>query len=125
MRNILLVEDNVQLNALLTTKLERCGYAVRHAANGKEALTMYEQLEPDLIITDIIMPEVDGVEFLSRVKEQHPGAKFRTLAMSGGGQLSGATYLKWMAAFGADSLIEKPFNLADFITRVEALIECD
>ncbi len=125
MRSILLVEDDVQLNKLLTTKLERCGYSVQHAANGKEALLMYEQLEPDLIITDILMPEVDGVEFLSSVKERHQGSKFKTLAMSGGGQLSGAIYLSWMKAFGADSLMEKPFKLADFISRVEGLIESD
>ncbi len=122
MRNILLIEDDVQLNQLLTTKLEKSGYAVRHAANGQEALLMYEQQEPDLIITDILMPEVDGLEFLACVNERHQGASFKTLAMSGGGHLAGATYLSWMKAFGADSLMEKPFKLADFMTKVENLL---
>ncbi len=125
MRHILLVEDDVQLNTLLTIKLEKCGYSVQHAANGEEALLMYEQRVPDLIVTDILMPEVDGIELLASVKKRHQGAKLKTLAISGGGHLDGATYLSWMKAFGADSLLEKPFKLADFITRVEGLIECD
>ncbi len=125
MRNILLIEDDVQLNQILTAKLERCGYAVRHAANGQEALEMYEQQEPDLIITDILMPEVDGLEFLASVNERYKETSFKTLAMSGGGHLAGATYLSWMEAFGADSVMEKPFKLADFMTRVEGLLVCD
>ena len=122
MNNILLIEDDVQLNKLLTTKLEKGGYCVKHATNGKEAFTLYDQLEPDLIITDILMPEVDGLEFLTRIKEQHRDAKFKTLAMSGGGHLSGSTYLEWMGLFGADCLMEKPFNLSDFMEKVESLL---
>jgi len=125
MKHILLVEDDVQLNELLTKKLERCGYSVQHAANGKEALLMCGKLLPDVIVTDILMPEIDGVELLSRVKERHQETKFKILAMSGCGQLGGATYLSWMKAFGADSLLKKPFKLADFISKIEILTEHD
>ncbi len=123
MKKVLVIDDNEQLNKLLTNKLKTSGYSVKQATNGEDALVVFEQFSPDLIITDVLMPDGDGMEFLASVKERHQGMKFKILAISGGGHLNAATYLGWMQTFGADSVLEKPFKLTDLMDQVEGLTD--
>lgn len=122
MINILLIEDDRQLNTLLSLKLKSLGYQVQSAFDGEEAFELYEKIVPDLIITDILMPGVDGVEFLLSIKDKHPNSHFKTLAMSGGGKISSKDYLTWMESFGAEVVMEKPFKLGLFIEKVNSLL---
>ncbi len=125
MKNILLIEDDIQLNTLLKHKLEKEGYNVQSATDGFQAFQLYSKLPPDLIITDILMPEVDGLEFLLSIKQRYPNDHFKTIAMSGGGTIEGESYLHWMKSFGAEALLKKPFKLAELINTVNSLLGDD
>ncbi|MEH6345570.1 MAG: response regulator [Bermanella sp.] len=122
MNNILLIDDDRQLNTLLSLKLKGQGYHVQSAYDGEEAFDLYEKCIPDLIITDILMPGVDGLEFLLKIRDKHPDAHFKTLAMSGGGKISSKDYLNWMESLGAEGVMAKPFKLELFIEKVNQLL---
>jgi len=92
MPRILFIDDNVQLQKTVTTVLEKAGYDVIAADNGKRGLVLYRDRKPDLVITDLIMPDMDGVEMMSEMKKDSPDVKI--IAISGGGdEGSGEEYL--------------------------------
>ena len=108
MSQILLVDDDDGLRKVLRITLERMGHQVTEARNGKEALTAYEQVAPDLIITDLIMPEMEGIETIMRLKKSHPDAKI--IAMSGGGRVKATNFLVAAEELGAATTLAKPFT---------------
>jgi YesN/AraC family two-component response regulator len=81
---------------------------VTTAENGRQGSRLIVQRAFDLVLTDLLMPERDGLEFIGDVRKQQPGA--RIIAMSGGGQIAREPYLKMAKAFGAHALLEKPFS---------------
>lgn len=89
--------------------LERAGYEVELAQNGARALELQRSRPADVLITDIFMPEQDGLETIERFRREFPGVKI--VAMSGGGALAkGSFYLSTAEVAGADAVLRKPFE---------------
>ena len=94
--------------------MERAGYEIDLASNGEEGLRLFRKTPADLVITDIIMPEKEGLETIREMKKMKPELKI--IAMSGGGKISADNYLETAKIFGASRLIEKPFSQQDMIS---------
>ncbi len=117
MKRILIVDDDENVREYLRELLTRAGYDVVEATNGREALKVQNASPADLIITDIIMPEKDGVELISLVLEQAPDCKF--IAISGGGRISGDFYLDMAKTLNAIATFQKPFDGKALLAAVE------
>ncbi len=116
---ILIIDDEVQMREMLRQMFEREGYKVLDASNGKHALIIYPQEPADLIITDIFMPELDGIETIRRIRNDFPEVK--VIAMSGGGNTVQGDYLRYATVFGADRVFQKPLNLREVLAAVQEL----
>ena len=118
MAHILLIEDQDDLRTLLHRALEEQGHSVTVARDGHEALRLYRRGTVDLVITDIQMPERDGLEVLMELRRDAPGIK--VIAMSGGGRtVSSAVALEMAIPLGATATLTKPFRLEELFEVVE------
>lgn len=120
MARILLIEDNLSFRYALSEALLSSGHAVTAAPNGKEALTLLPSVDPELIIMDIVMPEMDGIEVLVALRTRRPPVK--VLAMSAGGQRPAREYLHLAKLLGATKVLAKPFDLATLRDAVAELL---
>ncbi|MFC1763921.1 response regulator [Planctomycetota bacterium] len=120
MKRVLVVDDDIQLRPLLEQILVREGYEVRTASNGVEALAALQAEFFDLMITDIIMPEKEGLETISEIRRQDLDIKI--IAISGGGRADAGTYLRLAKAQGADRILIKPFERNEIIEAIEELL---
>jgi DNA-binding response OmpR family regulator len=119
--DILLIEDEVPLRAALTRALSRNGYTVQTAGDGKAGLALLSRNRFRLVITDIFMPENDGLEVIMKQMAAQPDS--RILAMSGFcGYTDIPTILKMAAVLGSQRTLVKPFRLIDFLDAVYALV---
>ena len=113
MGTILIVDDNDRLRATLDRSLSKAGYLTMTAADGGVALRMLMDVEVDLVITDIYMPEMDGIELLSRILDRMPNAK--VLAMTAGGSMMRDELLRDARMLGAVQVITKPFTTDELL----------
>jgi len=116
-RRILLVEDNDQMRGTLRQMLEGAGHRVVEAPNGKIAERLYRERPADLIITDLIMPEKEGLELIMELRRDFPEVKI--IAVSGGGRRGPKEYLPLAKNLGALRTFEKPFNQEDLLAAVQ------
>ncbi len=114
--SVLVVDDETDVRKLLAEILEGSGYHVAQAEDGKEAFLRLDESHVDLLITDLIMPEREGLETISRIRTERPEVKI--IAMSGSFEPS---YLRAARLLGADRTIQKPFTFDDVLTAVEHL----
>ena len=121
MAYILIIDDDNQFRAMLREMLERSGYEVVEASDGKEGLRLYREKATDLIITDIIMPEKEGIEVIMELQRDFPDVKI--IAMSGGGQLDPGLYLSMAKSFGAQYTFDKPVERQELLKAVRELLE--
>ena len=122
MYDILVVDDEPMIREGLKMALEMEGHKAFTAADGLEAIRMMNDRKPDLIITDIIMPESDGIEVICTVRERNPEVKI--LAISGGGRISAKDHLKIAHQLGASSVMTKPFSTSELITEINRIFKC-
>jgi CheY-like chemotaxis protein len=115
MTKILLVDDEERVRSLLKEVLEGEGYEIQEASSGKEALQSYARLPPDLILTDIVMPDTEGIEMIIKIRKSDPNVKI--IAMSGG------DYLEMARKLGADRTLTKPFSNQTLLDAVKATLE--
>jgi DNA-binding response OmpR family regulator len=117
---ILIIEDNDALRRALCTALSKAGYAVTEAGGGKSGLASYRQDPFDVVITDILMEDIEGLETIRELRRDYPQVKI--IAMSGGqGQ---SNYLELAEQLGARRTLEKPFPLDQLVAAVgEVLAE--
>jgi CheY-like chemotaxis protein len=121
MAQILVIEDHDEVRHLVKEMLTRVGHKVEDAPNGAVALRMLEELPADLIITDIFMPEKEGVETIREVKKRFP--EIRILAMSGGVGVMDSSYaLRLAKGFGADRTLPKPITRSQLLAAVDSLL---
>jgi DNA-binding NtrC family response regulator len=118
---ILVVDDDPEIRSTLKKLLERYGHDVVIAADGRGAETALSQSSFDLMVTDIVMPDQDGLEVIRITRAAHP--KLPIIAISGGGQLRTGNYLRLAKAMGAMTAIEKPFEFDAFLREVNAALE--
>jgi DNA-binding NtrC family response regulator len=116
---ILLVDDDQDLRNLLERVLLRSGMAVHPAGDGRQAIKLLARQKFDLVVTDIIMPDVEGIELILKIRKEHPGLPI--IAMSAGGRLKADGYLKMAQTFGANQVLEKPFPIDVFVGEVRRL----
>ncbi len=121
MKRILLVDDVPAVRLSIRAALEAIGYHVLEAADGKEALDLLDTQAVDLIVTDLWMPNLDGVELLKRLRASN--ANIRVIAISGGGMrkpidVSAALAQTW----GADAVLYKPFDNEDLVNEINRLL---
>ena len=118
MPTILVVDDDQQIRAWLRQILESKGYEVEEASDGKEALVICERVKPALVVLDIFMPNMDGLEFILHNRSGPQSAKFLVLS---GNLVNGYRMCQTARVFGAHDAIDKPFSAEEFIRRVETL----
>jgi CheY-like chemotaxis protein len=119
--SILLVDDNDDARVTVARILEMAGYSVVQAANARAASVLLKERAPDLVITDMFMPEGDGFEMLNKLREREP--KIPVIAISGGGMQHGVDVLAVAGRLGAKQVLYKPFarrQLLDAITQALA-----
>ncbi len=120
MSHILVVEDDEDVRRMVVQILLREGYRVTEAPNGQKALELFRIEPADLIVTDLIMPEKEGLEMIRDLNRDYTGV--RVIAMSGGGRLDPTDYLKTARVFGARRTINKPFGKQELVTAVEGVL---
>jgi CheY-like chemotaxis protein len=123
MADILIIDDEPGVLGVLRKILESDGHSVTEAPDGTVALRHYEGQPADLVITDIFMPGMDGIEFLVQIRATFPNA--RVLAMSGGGLLSRDQALSDAALLGADAILQKPFSSDEVLEAVKDTLAPD
>lgn len=121
MFKILIIDDEANILFMLKKMLERYGYETELASNGVEGIEQFKKSNPDLVITDIIMPEKEGLETIREMKRIKSDVKL--IAMSGGGKVSAENYLTIARIFGASKLIAKPFTIKDMLSAVRELLD--
>lgn len=105
---ILLVDDDDLSRGTIHQMLERAGHGVTSTASGSEALQLFRADRPDLVITDLIMPDTDGLELIQELRKID--GQVRILAISGGGRVNANEYLTVARKFGAAGILAKPFS---------------
>jgi DNA-binding response OmpR family regulator len=117
---LLVVDDDPEIRDLLKKFFELVGYSVDVAEDGKSASRMLDAGAYDLMVTDIVMPNQDGVENIMQARKAYPG--MRLIAMSGGGYIQTKTYLKVAESLGADAVFQKPFKTQEMLAKVRELL---
>jgi DNA-binding NtrC family response regulator len=105
---VLVIDDDSTVREIVREILEDAAFEVVTATNGREGMRLFQSLTPALVITDIIMPEQEGIETITLMHQQRPDA--RILAMSGGGRIGNADVLEIAHRLGANEILAKPFD---------------
>jgi DNA-binding NtrC family response regulator len=116
MTKILVIDDDVIVRETIVQILEDGGYQVLSAEDGKRGMAAFRAERPDLVITDIIMPEQEGIQTITEIRGVKPDAKI--IAISGGGRIGNTDFLKIARHLGAFDAIAKPFDPDDLLSRV-------
>ncbi len=124
MTSILVVDDDELVRRAIVRILAGAGYELQEASDGDEAWQMQTAQPFDLILTDLYMPNADGIEFLTRLQEIDSETK--VIAISGGGRIVGhANALEDAEAFGASATLRKPFTPTEVLEKVQEVLEQD
>jgi CheY-like chemotaxis protein len=119
MVSILVVEDDVHVRTFLRGLLEKEGHRVLEAGEGAEALNVVSQESIECVITDILMPGIEGIELIRYLRHEQPDIKI--IAISGGGRVDASQYLHMAEDLGADRVIIKPFDPQQVLDTVDVL----
>lgn len=117
--SILLVEDDIDLCESIKELLEGEGFSVRAANNGRQGMQLLNEQAADLVVSDIFMPEMDGLEFITLLRQRFQ--KIKILIMSGGARNLQADYLFMAKSLGADAIMKKPFSSAKLLAEIANL----
>jgi len=121
MARILVIDDDDQMLEILRKMLSRAGYEVLMASNGKTGVELYRKEQPDVVITDVIMPEKEGAEVIFELQKEFPDIKI--IAMSGGGEVKAEDYLKSITSLSnVKHTFEKPFTMDEMLQAVKELV---
>ena len=119
--SILLIEDDEAVRVLLARALMDAGYLVLEAADGQAGIDLYRKTQTDVVITDVVMPEKDGLEVIRQLHSEFPDVKI--IAISGGGRYGGDSYLKVARALTAVRTLSKPFEIEALLQVVREVLE--
>ena len=120
MARILLIDDDDAVRAVVGELLARSGHTVVEARDGEEGLDLFSRSRPDLVITDIMMPRMSGLEVVQVLREKHPDVKI--IAMSGGSGRGTEDNLQAARLMGATSVLAKPFDRAVLLAEVNEVL---
>jgi DNA-binding response OmpR family regulator len=117
---ILVIDDDVVLRGILRTALEYHGFLASGASNGREAITLIQNEIPDVVLTDVVMPDQDGLETIGVLRKRFPEVKI--IAMSGGGPMDVNDLLNVARKLGADGCLPKPFANESLLAEIERVL---
>ncbi|MFZ5929553.1 MAG: response regulator [Acidobacteriota bacterium] len=117
-RRVLVVDDDPGVRDVIRSMLESSGYSVLLAANGKEAMRLLKSERADLILTDLVMPEQEGIETIKALRREYP--EIKVIAMSGA---FGGDYLRIAAYLGAHATLAKPIQMDKLLKLVRETLE--
>nr|WP_320009817.1 response regulator [uncultured Desulfobulbus sp.] len=120
---ILVIDDDDQMRVLLRQVMEWAGYEVMEAEDGREGMQLQRSDPADLVITDLIMPEQEGLETIGQLRREFPETK--VIAISGGGRIGPEAYLPAAQELGADKVFSKPFDVRELAGAVKELLGYD
>ena len=121
MAQILIIDDNKEFRKLLRETLGQAGHQVLEASNGQEGIDLYCKEQPDLVITDIVMPGVSGIQVVSELQKDFPGINI--FAVSGGGKNDAQDYLDGIVSYGnVRYVFEKPFDMNELLEAVRDVV---
>jgi CheY-like chemotaxis protein len=123
MHHIVVIDDEASIRRTLGAVLERAGYTVLVAADGREGLELCAAAAPDLVITDIQMPGVDGIETIAALRALYPLVP--VIAISGGDRPDRLTLLERTASQGAVSALRKPFTIPELLDAIQGALRPD
>lgn len=117
---VLIIDDNEMIVESLSVLLENEGYDVLSSSNGKNGLKLLSKNRIDVVITDIIMPDKDGIETIREIKKTYRNTKI--IAMSGGGKIAAKKYLTFVKQLGVRHTLSKPFEKEQILSALEAVL---
>lgn len=120
MSAILVIDDDASVREVVSEMLRMEGHDVTIAENGRDAIPMLAQQQFDLVITDLIMPEKEGIETIGEIRRTDRDIPI--IAISGGGRLGPGDYLQTARHIGADATLAKPFTRQELLTTIESLL---
>jgi CheY-like chemotaxis protein len=115
--DIVVIDDDARMRSLLVRVLGASGHSVRTAADGNKGLALFHEARPELIIVDIVMPNMEGIEAIRQLRQSAPSLPI--LAISGSGQYG---YLRFAIELGATASLQKPFGSDEFLSIVSSLL---
>lgn len=118
MADILIIDDDRQMRRLLMRILAGAGHAVRAAENGRDGIALFAQRRADAVITDIVMPQMEGIETIRTLRRDHPTLPI--IAISGG---SDPIYLRAASALGATGVLRKPFSPQSLLDLLGTMLQ--
>jgi DNA-binding response OmpR family regulator len=118
---VLLVDDDAALLGLMAQGFAAAGYTIFTAENGRKGLLALDTFKPDLVVTDIVMPEMEGIGAILQIKRRPKPPKI--IAISGAGPGGRRDYLAWAKHLGADEVLAKPFRMSQMLTLAGQLID--
>lgn len=117
---VLIIDDDPALLRLMAMAFQAAGFGVVSADNGRKGVRMAGAHRPDLVVTDIVMPDIEGIGAIRAIKQ---GARPpKVIAISGAGRSRGADYLSWAKHLGADEVLAKPFRMAELMKISKSVI---
>jgi DNA-binding NtrC family response regulator len=120
MARVLIIDDEEDIRMTVRLTLESMGHEVSEAVNGDEGLQRFSAEKNDLVITDILMPDKEGIETIIELKKIRPDLKI--IVMSGGGRINANHVLETAKRFGATVAIKKPFSIAELSRIVDSCL---
>lgn len=123
MPKILVIEDDKSFRNVLVQMLDKAGFEVSQAGDGNQAIELCRQIQPDVVLTDIIMPDKEGLETIQELLALCPN--MRIIAMSGGGRIGPDSYLPLAKKLGAKATLQKPFMRDDLLSAIAEVLESD
>jgi DNA-binding response OmpR family regulator len=120
--SVLVIDDDPRLLNLMSTAFTRAGFRTFSAKNGKVGLQILSAAKPDLLVTDIVMPEMEGLATIREAKLASPNTA--VIAISGGGQYERhERFLNWAEGLGADEVLAKPFKISSLLTAARLVLD--
>lgn len=120
MATLLVIDDEEDFRVVVGDALSGRGHRVLLAKHGAEGLRIARNERIDLVLTDLVMPEKEGIETIRELREDFPA--LRIIAVSGGGRAGGELYLAMAAELGADFVLQKPFAMATMLENIDRLL---
>lgn len=117
---VLIIDDDAALLRLMSMAFEAAGYSTVSADNGRAGIRMASAHRPDLVVTDIVMPDIEGIGCIRAIKQGVRPPK--VIAISGAGRTRGADYLAWARHLGADEVLAKPFRMSELMKISKSVI---
>ena len=120
MATVLVIDDSAEMRRMLLSMLDSAGHHPYAAVDGVEGVALYARYRPDLVITDILMPNMEGIETIRELRRISPAVKI--LAISGSGGYGGPNYLAAARELGADEVLTKPVRAVEFYAVVNRML---